>query len=323
MPLFGDPGITYDINLGIIPKLILNRYDIHVIAGYYLFSTQVAFVISLMRSSPYVLYLETHAKTGSDNKAKRVVKDTIKKFAVKHASSYLAVSTWARDYLASYGATVDNIFIMPHLPPISCSLSQAGVAEKAVLRKRHGLLVERPVILWVGRMVTFKRVDILLEACKILENTINAQLVLVGSGPEEFNLRRMQQDLKLDNVSFAGAKTRVELEDFYRLADVFVLPSARETFGAVVPEAMAHGLPVITTSTVGSSADFVVEGRNGFIVPPNDPLFLKNVLKKVLENDRLRERMAHSSLEIMSQYSIEKNAEAFINALDFALKRKS
>lgn len=322
LPLFSDPGITYDVSLGILRQIVSTQYDLYILTGYYLFSTQVAFAISMARSCPYILHIETHGHGRSVNTVKRLIKEPIVKLIVKYASAHIAVSSWAEDYLIAHGANSRSIFVVPHLPSRPWGLDPANLSEKVVLRRRHGMADDSKVVLWVGRMVGLKRLDTLLRAFKMLVGTTNAQLVLVGSGPEESVLRQMQQDLMLHNVHFVGAKSQDEVQEFYRMADVFVLPSSSETFGAVVPEAMAHGLPIVTTNVVGSSADFVVDGQNGFVVQPFDASALENALAQILGDDELRRRMAHSSFEIMGNHSIEKNGEIFMNALDYALKRK-
>lgn len=322
LPVYSEPGVTYDINPGVLYDLVFNRYDLFILGGYYLFSTQAAFVLGIALSTPYVLFSETHAHGRSAGGVLGGIKRTIVKQVVRSAASYIAISTWARDYLLSYGANPHAIFVIPYLPAGPQSVMLSSKDEKALLRKQYGLAEDTDIVLWAGRMIGRKRLDVLLKAVNMLEQAHDMQVVIVGSGPEESRLRNIQKEMKIPNVHFVGPKSQHVLRDFYRMADVFVYPSSDEPFGAVIPEAMAHGLPIITTNVVGSSADFVIHERNGFVIPANDVPALASTLTKILENNSLREQMAHVSLEIMSDHSIEKNAETFMRALDYAHNKK-
>ena len=313
-------GINYDLNIDLVSKLISGKYDLYIIAGYHLFSTQMAFILSIIKSIPSILYVESHGKGKSLSKIAGFSKRIVLSFLVRSVSAYFAVSSWAKDYLINYGAIPQEIFVIPHLPAGPARPTPAETSEKEVLRQQNGIKSDVSTILWVGRMVDLKRLDTLLQALMIVQKDAQVQLVLVGSGPDEVNLRQQAEDLQLSNVYFVGSKNRRALQDYYRLADVLVLPSSSETFSAVIPEAMAQGLPIVTTNVVGASADFVVDGSNGFIIPPYDALALAAALTKIIKDKALREEMSRKSLEIMAHHSIEKNAEIFMDAIGYALR---
>lgn len=119
--------------------------------------------------------------------------------------------------------------------------------------------------LFVGRLVDWKAVDIIIDAvaqCK----TKQIKLTIVGSGPEEAGLKRLVQQKQLSNISFLGFVPFDSVDDYYQSADIFLLPSLRECGGAVVLEAMAHGLPVIATEW-GGPIDYVT-AETGVLIPP-------------------------------------------------------
>ena len=120
-------------------------------------------------------------------------------------------------------------------------------------------------LLFVGRLVPCKCVDVVIEAITLLSENVRrrANLTIVGEGPERENLESQARRWKLENqVHFAGWVPQRQTVDFYRQSDVFCFPSVREFGGAVVLEAMASGLPCIVADYGGISE--YVTGQSGF-----------------------------------------------------------
>ena len=138
----------------------------------------------------------------------------------------------------------------------------------AQLQQKHGLQNSR-IILFVGRMATEKRIGRLLEAMlviKAMPEYADVRAVLVGDGPELVGLKALAEELKIaDRVLFVGRHEGVALVAWYRLAAVFVLPSAFERFGAVVNEALLAGVPVICSTKVGAR-ELIRHHVNGEVV---------------------------------------------------------
>ena len=140
-----------------------------------------------------------------------------------------------------------------------------------------------PVLLFVGRLMPAKGVFDLLEAVALLNRTEPWRLLMIGDGSAEGELRSRIEVLGLgDRVTLAGYLTGERLQDAYELADVFVLPTTwAEGFPTVITEAMAAGLPVVTTRLRGA-ADHLVEGVHALFVPPRDPGALAARLGRLL-----------------------------------------
>ena len=133
------------------------------------------------------------------------------------------------------------------------------------LRRSWGCESSGPVVLYVGRLAAEKNLGLLIESFRdIRARSGDAKLVLVGDGPELEPLRRAHPD-----VVFTGAKLGVELAEHYASGDLFLFPSLTETFGNVVPEAMASGLPVIAFD-YGAAGIHVRAEHNGVKVPKGD-----------------------------------------------------
>jgi teichuronic acid biosynthesis glycosyltransferase TuaC len=144
-------------------------------------------------------------------------------------------------------------------------------ADAREARVRLGLPLGTRIALWVGRMVPVKGLATLLEAWRLLGlPASSAQLYLVGGGPQLASLRAQASRLGLGNaVAFVGQRPNAQLADWYRAADLTVLPSLSEGIPNVLLESLACGTPFVA-SDVGGVGE-IVAGRNCDLVPPGQP----------------------------------------------------
>jgi glycosyltransferase involved in cell wall biosynthesis len=139
----------------------------------------------------------------------------------------------------------------------------------------------------VGRLVECKGLGALLRAMAML-GPGRLELEIVGSGPCEPGLRGLAARLGIsDSVRFAGALGRDAVADALRRADLYTMAPRAESFGIAFAEALASGLPVVG-STVGGIPEFVEHGRNGFLVPPDDPEALAAAIGAFADDPGLR-----------------------------------
>jgi glycosyltransferase involved in cell wall biosynthesis len=141
---------------------------------------------------------------------------------------------------------------------------------------------DQVVLLYVGRLSSEKKIDQLKH---VLETVPNTHLALVGDGPARDDLKT---HFAGTNTTFMGYMTGEALSQAYASADIFVFPSAMETFGLVVIEAMAAGLPVVA-SRVGGVRDVVEEGRTGYTFEVGDTSALVEGIRQIASS---RERIA-------------------------------
>jgi glycosyltransferase involved in cell wall biosynthesis len=145
----------------------------------------------------------------------------------------------------------------------------------------------------------------LLEAYGKLAAEIRAAvgLVLVGEGPAGGELTRRSNQINPGRVQFAGFIHREQLACYYALAEMFVFPSHTDTWGLVVNEAMACGLPVISSDAAGCTADLVQEGWNGRVVCRGDIPQLTAAMEELAQDSSLRTQMGNHSKERILRYS--------------------
>jgi len=210
-------------------------------------------------------------------------------------------------------------------------------SDGEAFRIKYDIPLERPMLLYVGRVAFEKNISFLLEMTKVLKATQpDVLLVVTGQGPAEVSLHKLARELDIEyNVKFIGYLDRsTELNACYQAADVFVFASKSETQGLVILEAMAQGTPVVAIAELGT-ASILVEGQGALIAPDNTDVFAQKVnhllmypeerfelgrkaLSYASENwtaSRQAERMLHFYHHLIEEYQHRVQKPAFQPAL--------
>jgi glycosyltransferase involved in cell wall biosynthesis len=168
--------------------------------------------------------------------------------------------------------------------------------RSAELRAAAGA-ADRPLVLYVGRLVREKSLAVLADAVALLKNAGHQfALALVGDGPMGEELRRL-----LPDAHFAGTQRGTDLARWYASADAFVFPSTTETFGNVILEAFASGLPVVGAAQ-GGVRDLIAPGVNGLLARPGSADDVARCLGALLRRPELRATLARGALETAKRY---------------------
>ncbi len=231
-------------------------------------------------------------------------KHRVKSALVSLPDRWLSSGRNTTRFLAHYGAKEDMVFEYPFTSLEEKDLQPrvASPEEKAQLRQALGIEEDRCMVS-IGQFIHRKGFDVLLKAAKELPKDVG--LYLVGGEPTEEYIR-LKEEAGLTNVHFLGFMSKEKLMSYYQAADVFVLPTREDIWGLVVNEAMAYGLPVITTDRCVAGLELVEDGVNGYIVPVGDAAALGEKMKKILEEDL--QAMGRASLEKIQPYTIENMA---------------
>ena len=213
---------------------------------------------------------------------------------LRRAHRVVATSAWGADILREFG----------YLPPSRpVAVVHNGVGEDwmrtdAATHRPSG----RPTILFVGRLEPAKGWDVLLAAMARPEAPRSAQIAFVGTGPDEQVLRESLAGQGLtDRVELVGWLDPPGLQDRLSKAVAMVLPSRRENYPLALLEAMAAGVPVVTTR-VGGIPEMVDDGQSGLLVPPDDPTALAAALTRVSTDDGLRSKLIEGGREVAERH---------------------
>ena len=211
----------------------------------------------------------------------------------------------AFEYLRSLGSPAERIFTAPNAVDNAFFAAQAEKVKRqpVAFRERFGL--PRRFILFAGRLVPEKGVFDLLQAYAKLESGLRSEvgLVFAGDGVSREALSEQARLVRPGTVCFPGFAEREDLAGFYALADAFVLPTHTDTWGLVVNEAMACGLPIIVTNVAGCAGDLVEDGWNGYVVPPDNSDRLSVAIGSVLDRSKITPDMGVRSSERVRAYS--------------------
>lgn len=196
-------------------------------------------------------------------------------------------------------------------PAFSAEMIGNGVDAR---RFRPGERSPRFAVLYVGRLIERKGLGDLVEAfASVRAKMESARLEIVGEGPERARLGRIVRRLGVEeSVAFRGALDGAELEAVYRQASVFVLPALAEAMSNAALEAMASGLPLVTTPT--GTAE-ILDG-NGIVVEPGAPSSIARALLRYVDDEELRRRHALRSRAIAETLTWEKTAREYLNLYD-------
>jgi len=177
--------------------------------------------------------------------------------------------------------------------------------SKEEARKEIGIAGN--IILSVGRLVPWKGFRMLIKIMpQLLEINQFVRLVIAGDGPERRALDSIIKNMRLENKVFlVGGKSKRELSILMAAADVFILNTAYEGFSHQILEAMAAGVPVVTTA-VGGNREVIRQGENGFMVRYNDEFNLMEAIKTIWQTPELRERFIEEGRKTVERFSREK-----------------
>ena len=179
--------------------------------------------------------------------------------------------------------------------------------------------VDNKKLITVSRLVQKKNVKSLLDAWKFVEeNDDTWSLDIIGDGPLSGELQEQKKELGLKRVNFLGVVPNEKIPGFLFNADAFVSPSLYESWGLVVNEAMAAGLPVLLSDKINAAFTLLKEGENGYMFNPNDANALKQKLTEFIQlPDSAKKSMSKKSLELINQMDFNYMGNELLQTLSF------
>ena len=274
---------------------ILEKNDVELLHAHFAGMGGAARRLSKMLGVPYTLtahafdiYLNPDA-----DELRKVMDD---------AASVVTISEYNKNYL------VDEIGVSNRINVIRCGIDLDKFDPQRKL-KTGG----RIRMLTVARLVEKKGIEYLLKAIpKVIKEVLDCELTIVGSGPLNDSLHQLVRDLDVGGcVQFRGDVSDSELMRCYEDTDLIILPCIviesgdRDGIPVAMMEAMAMGLPVISTNVSGIP-ELVEDGVSGMLVPPKDEKAISEALIKLLNNENLRVQMGKAGRQIiLEKYNVE------------------
>lgn len=291
----GDENLCLDV----IPWLN-RKYDAIVIGGYSSPTAVLAMAYLRLRRIPFWMEVD-----GGLIRQEGKLKYFVKKRLVCLAKQWLSTGVHTTKYLVHYGAKAAHIQSYPFSSLYERDILSRPVSreEKQALRRELGI-DSGHMVLAIGQFIHRKGFDVLMHAAKDISPDTGIYIV-GGEATEEY--LKLREELGLTNVHFLGFQKKERLAQFYMAADLFVLPTREDIWGLVINEALAYGLPTITTKRCVAGLELIEDGVNGYVVPVEDACALAEKIEAVLSADL--EAMGKAALEKVRPYTLENMAK--------------
>jgi len=243
------------------------------------------------------------------------IRDCIKRFVYRGAAGCFSGGDSATQYFLHYGVKKERIFEYGFTVLHGEDIEPAPVTQERKRQIREALgLPEKKTVLSIGQFIPRKGFDILLKAWK--EAAVDgAQLILIGGGPERADYERFIRENDQKDIILIDFLPKEKIKEYYLAADLFVLPTREDIWGLVVNEAMANGLPVITTDMCNAGVQLIENGINGYIVPNENVKAVADVMTEVLKCADYS-AMAEACINCIQTYTIENAAQNHIAAIE-------
>lgn len=293
-------------------RIAAGRFDAFVVPGWSMLSYWQA-VRACHRSRVPVMVRGDSQLAGQRRGVAGRLKGMVFPSVLKRFDACLYVGRRNREYFEYYGVPPGRLFFSPHCVDNDGFRQASALARGAVA---GSALAGRRRVLFVGRLVESKRpMDVVQAAARLAAQGRGVELVIAGAGELQ---APMEQAARAGGIEarFLGFVNQSRLPAVYATADVLVLPStAVETWGLVVNEAMACGIPAVVSDAVGCGPDLVLPGVTGAVAPLGDVVELAAAIASTLQLDRAA--LSRALAERMAIYSPTRAVEGMLEAADF------
>ena len=299
--LISDGGVSFQIF-----KYLDESYDVIVIGTHGTPTAKLAMLYMSLRRIPFLLNIDgmLSADVGQKGRLNRLLRTVL--FGL--APAYLVSGKETQRYL---GALSSRLLKRPIYRYHFSSVHLDEVLEKTVSEEKKQKLkqgfhiTEKQLILSVSRFIPKKGLDNLITAFSDLKQD-DVALVLIGGKEEVYEAQLSQLPLNVRRrIYFPGFFEKKALLQWYMSADLFVLPTHHDEWGLVINEAMACGLPIVTTNLCGAGLEIICDGVNGYVYSHDDVHALRDSIGRILSNREMCETMAENNLECIKKYTIE------------------
>ena len=243
-------------------------------------------------------------------------KQTIKKYVLGYffarVDFFLVTSPRNQQYLNFYGADSDKFLLAPLPTDIEWFAEQVLKVDEDdldQLRHRHRIDKQQHVLLYVGKLISHKRPDDLVDALAQIK-TRNVVTIIVGNGPLLKGLRKKVMQMGLESkVRFTGFVNQSSLAKYFVLGDIFVFPSEREPYGLIASEVLSAGLPIVAADNIGAVGAAIQPEVNALLYPSGDTNSLAGCIDQLLTNPQLLQDLSAGSKAISCDNGVSRLVE--------------
>jgi glycosyltransferase involved in cell wall biosynthesis len=310
-------GFFSRINPGVFKELASNKYDVVLIPGYATLSYCFSLLAAKLTGTKIIWRGEATLRGNENNDrlislVKRKLLNLflslcdIVMYSCSGNKAYINYYLKEKKALTFFPCAVDNVFFQNEKKKIN---------DEIMYKLKNDLQINKDdlVILFCARFTKRKRPEDLLHAISMIDHN-DITVVFVGDGHEKESLESYAKQHAI-KICFVGFKSQEELPAYYSIADLLVVTSDYDPSPKVINEAMNFELPVIVTDIVGTASDLIHKGENGFIIPVGDVDKLAEKIELMNSERELAKTMGLKSLEIVSNWSLERCAKSIENSI--------
>ena len=302
------------LNHGVVRALDAASPDAILCGGYSYVASWRALGWARSHNIPLLLWSESNLQ---DQRRGHLLVEYLKAEFLRRCDAFVVPGRSAFEYLRANKVKEQRIFTAPNAVDNDLFAAAVAAIRKDAVVARRKLNLPSRYFLFVGRLVREKGVFDLLSAYAKLDERMRQEIgvVFVGDGEVRKQLEAQASSISPGTIRFSGFVHRDELAAYYALADVLVLPTYSDTWGLVVNEAMACGLPVILSRAAGCGPDLVKEGWNGVLIAPQDVSSLASAMARLASQPELSAAMGAHSAQHISRYSPQEWSRGIVGAV--------
>lgn len=292
----GDNEKTYFTYKGLVKAIKREQPDAIIVGGYSAVTIRL-WLRSFFHRTKYIIWSGAIHKKGQNDSWLRII---IRKFLIQRASGFIAYGSKAKEYFESLGAPSQKIFIAINTVDTEF-FSNRTKSLKSSLKKTD----EKKHLTYVGYLTPRKNVNRLMEVVNELSKSRNDFVLdVLGDGEDRIKLEMYVKENKLSEyVKFHGFIQKENVPEFFSISNCFLFQTDFDIWGLVLNEAMAAGLPCISSTNAGATFDLIEEGVTGFKVDFSDTEYVKKKISLILDNDEKAKQIGENASRYIHQHA--------------------
>jgi len=278
---------------GIFAELQRSNCDVLLVPGWRSITAQITIIYAWLTGKPLILTCDQVAFFNPAQGWPSRISDWLFQQLLRHASAVWVPGKASQEFMQEFGVPRERIFQGAYCLDADHLQKVAEVSrnKRNRLRRDLGIKPDDWLFFFVGRMEPWRGLRHLLDAyAQVKRQSLKANLLMVGSGPERDWLEKTSREWQLEGVRFLDPMPMEPLTGYYMASDIYVIASVNETYSLALAQAALCGLPMIATDRVGAADDYVFEGETGLVVPAgNSAALAEAMLRLAASREKARE----------------------------------
>jgi glycosyltransferase involved in cell wall biosynthesis len=259
--------------------LFKKKYDAILLFGWNNILYIKTFFFAKIYKIPIILRVETNFAEKL-NFLKKIIKFILLNFFFKYIDYFLYIGSLNKKFYLDLGVSKKKLYSAPYSVDNNFFLNKEK--NNIAINKKF----KKKIILFVGKFIERKNVQEFLNLAALFKNDNRFNFLMVGDGHQVSLCNQFIENNKLSNITIAGFKNQQELRAIYKKSFLLIVPSLYETWGLIINEAMASGLPVICTRNCSSSRDLIINGKTGYVYNLGNIKYVRKIIVKLSESKK-------------------------------------